>query len=164
VGTRHRQGEDAWTLEEADPRSPEARALFAALWTELGSLYARNEGPPAFDPEGLRADGAGFLVARTRAGGKAVGCGAFRPLAPGVAEIKHVYVEPGQRGRGLARRLLAELETRARAAGYRVVRLETGRLQQAALELYAKAGYGPVSCWGDYALDPLSVCYEKALV
>jgi len=42
-----------------------------------------------------------------------VGCGGFRPLGPGRAGLKRMYVDPSQRGRGVGRRLLRELEARA---------------------------------------------------
>lgn len=56
-----------------------------------------------------------------------------------------------------------DLESRARAAGFTVARLEPGISQPEALGLYARAGYRRRGPFGDYADDPLSVFMEKAL-
>lgn len=47
------------------------------------------------------------------------------------------------RRRGLARRVLSELESAAHASGYRRIRLSTGSSQQDAAALYVAAGYTP---------------------
>ena len=41
----------------------------------------------------------------------AVGCGAFKEFEPKIAEIKRMYVRENMRGRGIAGKILAELET-----------------------------------------------------
>ena len=70
-----------------------------------------------------------------------VGCGGLRPLAAGVAEIKRMFVTEAARGRGHGRALLAELERRARDAGYDRVRLYTTEVLYEARALYDDAGY-----------------------
>ncbi len=74
-----------------------------------------------------------------------------------------MYVVPEARGRGLAKALLAWLLEAAREAGYRRVRLETGNRQTEALGLYQSAGFTPIPCWGPYAVDPKSRCFELEL-
>jgi GNAT superfamily N-acetyltransferase len=74
--------------------------------------------------------------------GEAVlGCGGLRPIAPGVAEIKRMYVRPEVRGRGLGKQLLDALLTAARQQGYREARLDTHGLLPAAPQLYLAAGF-----------------------
>ena len=102
-----------------------------------------------------------FLVATSD--GEPVACGGFRTVEPGVGEIKRMYVTPRARGRGLARRILAELENRARTAGCAVLKLETGAHQPEALALYASAGYEPCEPFGHYRSSPLSRSLAKAL-
>jgi putative acetyltransferase len=109
----------------------------------------------------LSGPGSAFLIAWV--GGRPVGCGALRPMAPGVAEVKRMYVEPDVRGRGIARQLLAALERRAAELGYVGLRLETGLRQVSAMRLYESAGYERIANYGPYLSNPLSACYEKRL-
>ena len=55
-----------------------------------------------------------------------------------------LIVDPAQRGRGLARALLAAAEAAASARGCRCMRLEVRADNAAALALYAAAAYAPV--------------------
>jgi GNAT superfamily N-acetyltransferase len=142
------------------PHSPEAARLIQDLSTELGARYG-DDGSGAFRPADVEVPGGAFVVARL--GDWPVGCGAVRPLEPGVAEVKRMFVDPAARRRGIARRILGKLEEVARELGYQAVRLETGTLQQEAIGLYESAGYYRVPCYGQYTTNPLSVCYEKRL-
>ena len=103
-----------------------------------------------------------FLVAEI--GGVPAGCGAWRALPSGEAEIKRVYVEPAFRRRGLAQVVVAELEAGAARAGHEAVVLNTGQQQPEALALYADLGYGPVPGYGIYACAPDAVFLGKSLV
>ncbi|MEA2219741.1 MAG: hypothetical protein QOJ35_2367, partial [Solirubrobacteraceae bacterium] len=76
--------------------------------------------------------------------GQAVGCGGLRTCAPGVGEIKRMFVSASARRRGHARRLLHELERRAAAHGHRRVRLFGHVLLAEALALYEAEGYAVV--------------------
>jgi putative acetyltransferase len=151
---------DAWTIEVADPRHIGAVALIAALTDELARRYG-EDGSGNFRPEDALAPGSGFVVGRI--GGHPVACGAYRPMGPDVAEIKRMYVDPACRGRGLGRRVLDDLEARARRNGYATVRLETGVLQPEAIRLYESAGYRRIDNYGIYQGNPRSVCFEKDL-
>ena len=55
------------------------------------------------------------------------------------------------------------LESAAREHGYLTLRLETGTRQPEAIGLYRSAGYGEIPCFGEYADDQFSVCFEKRL-
>ena len=88
------------------------------------------------------AEPAGGLWLAQR-GQAAVGVVALRPLeAPGVAEIKRLYVLPEARGRALGRRLLEICVEGARTRGYAELRLETMKgHMEAAERLYLDAGF-----------------------
>jgi putative acetyltransferase len=147
-------------IEAADVRGPDAALLLPRLMRELGERYG-DDGEGDFRPEDVCAPRAVFLVASLA--GRPVGCGALRPMPDGAAEVKRMYVEPDVRGRGVGRRLLAELEGHARRLGYAVVRLETGLLQPEAIRLYEASGYRRIANYGIYVDNPLSVCFEKEL-
>lgn len=92
-----------------------------------------------------------------------VGCASYRKISSDVAEIKRVYVHAACRCRGIAKHLIAELETYARQQGYRKLLLETGRPLVAATQLYQRLGYVQVDRYGPYVDMPESICMEKLL-
>jgi GNAT superfamily N-acetyltransferase len=83
--------------------------------------------------------------------------------APGVVEVKRVFVAAGFRRRGLAQVLMSALEDAAARAGHRTVVLNTGTRQPEALALYATLGYRPVPGFGVYADAPGAVFLGKDL-
>jgi putative acetyltransferase len=141
---------------------PEVVSLITALNTELEQRYP-EEGANHFrlDPDEVAPGRGAFLVAYE--GSRGIGCGAVRLHEPGVAEIKRMYVVPEWRGRGIAKKLLAELEDQARRIGARRLILETGDRQPEALAVYRRAGFVDIPRFGEYVDSPLSVCLGKAL-
>lgn len=144
-----------------NPASQDALALIAKLTGELSRKYDDDGGALSFDPASAAAQGTLFLVARFE--GEPVGCGAIRPLEPGVAEIKRMFVLPEVRGHGLGRRILLELELIAHRMGYLRLRLGTGLSQPEAIKLYQSAGYQRVTCYGTYTDSSINICFEKHL-
>lgn len=96
--------------------------------------------------------------------GTAAGCGGWRDLGGGRAEIKRMFTVAGFRNRGVARAVLAELERTAAAAGIGEIVLETGSVQPEAIALYRSTGYEPIEGFGYYAGAPLSRAFGKRLV
>ena len=91
----------------------------------------------------------------------AVACGGLRRLAPGVAEIKRMFVTAPARRRGHARALLAELERLAAQDGCERVRVYTTEVLREARALYSASGYRPV---GVVAIDGrIDLWLEKAI-
>jgi putative acetyltransferase len=150
---------DNLTIEPGAIASADAVRLVARLDAELDRRYPNARGQ--FTAANTLADHATFLVATLD--GRPVGCGAFRPLDDSAVEVKRMFVEPDCRGRGIGRRLLAELEDRARRAGYSLARLETGVRQPEAIGLYESAGYRRIPNYGIYAGNADSACFEKSL-
>ena len=147
-------------IQVDDPASPEASKLIEQLDGYLTGLYPA-ESNHLLPVESLRQPTVTFLTASVD--GKVAGCGAFVNQGGAYAEIKRMFVSPGFRGLKLGRRILEELETRARASGLEFARLETGVYQSEALLLYERAGYYRREPFGDYSEDPLSVFMEKEL-
>lgn len=92
-----------------------------------------------------------------------VGCGAVKEQAPGVMEVKRMYVSPAARNQGIASMVLTELETWTRELGYATCVLETGKRQPEAIALYTKNGYRLIPNYGQYIGIDNSVCFEKKL-
>lgn len=143
-----------------DPHDDAATCLIRNLSTELGERYG-DDGSGAFSPDDVRVPGGAFVIAWLD--GRAVGCGALRPLERGVGEVKRMFVEKDFRRQGIARKILEKIETIACVLGYSALLLETGILQPEAIKLYESAGYRRVRCYGQYVDNPLSVCFEKQL-
>lgn len=142
------------------PDQPEVIQLIAELDAYQDTLYP-PESRHALDLESLKQSNVVFTVARDPAG-RAVGCGAIVMDAE-VGELKRMYVHPASRGQGIARKVLALLESEARRAGCSMLMLETGPYQPEALGFYESCGYVRRGPYGGYTNDPLSVFMEKSI-
>jgi ribosomal protein S18 acetylase RimI-like enzyme len=90
--------------------------------------------------------------------GADVGCGGIRRVEPGVEpgdtggiryEVKHLWLQPRVRGRGLSRQLLGELERRAIAFGATELVLDTNASLEAAAGLYRSSGFVGIEPYND---------------
>ena len=95
---------------------------------------------------------------------KPVSCGAIREYSPAIMEVKRMYTLPGYRGKGIATRVLNELENWAAELTYQKCILETGKRQPDAIWLYQKNGYKVTPNYGKYVAMENSVCFEKEIV
>jgi len=131
----------------------------ALVRERLGPGFVPSERIFAGD-DAFGAPGAAWIVAYDEE--RPVGCGGLRPLEPGVAEIKRMFVTAGARGRGYGRLLLRELERRARAGGNGRVRLLSTEVLGEALALYEAEGYEVVRHVGRPG-HPVEIWLEKGL-
>ncbi|MCW2541821.1 MAG: GCN5-related N-acetyltransferase [Frankiales bacterium] len=143
------------------------------LTADVQREYVRRYGGPdesPMDPAEFAEPAGTFLLAYD--GAEPVGMGGWRrhgdervdtAWAGPAAEIKRMYVAPQARGRGVARALLAELETTARAAGMDWLILETGDQQPEAIQLYESSGYREIPAFGHYANEPGAIHLGKPL-
>lgn len=140
----------AVVIDAEDPASADARACVEAYFRELDARLdggfdpGRGNPPEAADyvpPNGL------FLVARLD--GRAVGCGALRATAPGVGEIKRMWVAPSARGLGIAQRMIESIEQHAMRAGMDRLQLDTNRTLSEARALYLRNGYREIAPYND---------------
>jgi GNAT superfamily N-acetyltransferase len=139
----------------------EAATLVAELDADLTERYG-GDGDPVHAPA-EEFDGPGGQMLLASLGTEPVGCVGLRRVTADTAELKRMYVRPAFRGQGIARALLAACEQRARALGYAQLWLETGTLQPEAVALYLSTGYEPVSAFGQYAGESLSIHLGRAL-
>ncbi len=94
---------------------------------------------------------------------KALSCGALKPLDENHSEIKRMYTIEEARGKGLASKVLKELEIWSKELGFTACRLETGIRQPEAISLYQKNGYSLIPNYGQYKNIENSKCFEKEL-
>ena len=138
------------SLEDLDPDHPDAVHCLRSYAAELSELFDGGFDPGHSllpDAGELRAPRGLFLVARLH--GEPVACAGLKLPAGAPAEIKRLWVSPGTRGLGLARRLLSELEARAAGHGSDRVRLDTNQALTAAMCLYRARGYIEVPAFND---------------
>ena len=135
------------TVEPMQTATDEVRALIDELDQTLAREYLPEQ-QHGLRPETIFQPGVRFFVARLD--GRAVGCGGVA-LFESFAEVKRMYVRGDARGRGIARALLAGIESEARRNGIDVLRLETGDRQFDAIRLYERAGFRRCDVFGDYA-------------
>lgn len=150
-------------FEHARADEPPAADLIAAMVAEMNELYEGtiDAGPNVSlaPPDQLAPPTGACLVGYD--GERAVCVGAVKRLDARCAEIKRMYVVPDARGSGVAKLLLAALESAARGLGYRRTRLDTGRLQPHVQRLFEAAGYVSI---GDYNGNPYAAWWgERSL-
>ena len=148
------------TISTEPARQPDVIALLEAGDAFALSLY------PAENYYGLEVDelekpGVTLFVARDAAA--VVGTAALVERGDGTAELKRMFVAPEARGLGVGGALLTAVERLAAASGVRLLQLETGVPQLAAIALYEKSGFTHIPQFGQYVGDPTSVCMEKQL-
>ena len=149
-------------LIECDPGDPAALICLdrydaeLAMQFEHGFDVGRSRDPAA--AQLVRPLGA-FVVALC--GVVPVGCIALKGSGGTVAEIKRMWIDPAQRGIGLARRLMAQAEEIARELGIQTLQLDTIRSLTKAIATYRHWGWREIPRFND---DPYAeVFFDKSL-
>jgi GNAT superfamily N-acetyltransferase len=165
----HRSDDDVTSFEIRAVRfgDPDPRLLVEQVQQEYVVRYGGPDETP-LDPDVFDPPSGAFFVGYLDEIPVAIGGWRFRSgIAPlgrsRPAEVKRMYVVPGARRRGLARRVLVRLEDTAREAGADVMVLETGLMQPEAIALYEASGYEPVEAFGHYAWSPNARYFGKPL-
>jgi ribosomal protein S18 acetylase RimI-like enzyme len=129
----------------SDAEDPESVATVRDLFAEYGDWVEVDLSFQKFAEECsslpvpyVRPAGALLLA---RSDGRAAGCCAIRPIDRDVCELKRLWVRPEFRGQAVARRLVITLIERARAAGYRGMKLDTLPQMTSATSLYFSLGF-----------------------
>jgi putative acetyltransferase len=152
----------ALIIAVADPNAADVRALL-----ERHLAFAREVTPPehvhALDTGAWSDPDLTLFGARRDA--SLVGVGAIRRLDAAHAELKSMHTRAEARGQGVGRAMLDHLLRVAESSGYRRVSLETGTADAftAARSLYLRAGFRPCAPFGQYTVNPHSVCLTLTL-
>jgi DNA-binding MarR family transcriptional regulator/GNAT superfamily N-acetyltransferase len=137
-------------VDVEDPASAAARFCIESYFAELDTRFETGFDPSqsiSADVEELTEPAGLLLVARLR--GEPIGCGALKLHGREPAEIKRMWVAGTARGLGVGRRILHELEQRARERRVGIVRLETNGTLREAASLYRSSGYVEVEAFND---------------
>lgn len=135
------------------------RALVVALDTDLQARYGEQQ---QFFSQFNKLDLIHHVIVAYN-NNEPVGCGAFKEYETGVAEIKRMFVQLQQRGKGIAGLILTELEQWAAAEGYHTCILETAIKQPEAIRVYEREGYSRIPNYGQYIGVEISLCMQKQI-
>jgi len=105
---------------------------FQGLTAELAGLPG-DYGPPT-----------GCLLLALEAS-EAVGSVALRKIGDGVCEMKRLFLNPQQRGKGIGRILVQAVIQEAKRLGYKRMRLDTVPSMTSAIGLYRSLGFEEIS-------------------
>ena len=148
------------SFREVSVAEPAARALLTEYFEDRALSFPPSMGEyrPAFPSSDafVPPDGVFLVVEDVDLAGEPadVGCGGVRRIATSALglvrfEVKHVWLQPHLRGRGLGRVLLTELERRAADFGARELVLDTNDSLVAAGGLYRSTGYVEIEPYND---------------
>ncbi|WP_255434231.1 MULTISPECIES: GNAT family N-acetyltransferase [unclassified Pantoea] len=154
-----RKGMSMITVEKADPRSAASQLLISKLSAELAAITG-DDGKSNFTMDSLEEERSLWVLARNHRG-EAVGCGAIRPLAGDIAELKRMFSDRSVPAIGNA--LLSFLEKSALNMGYSQIWLETRSVNLKAVNFYQRKGYERIENYGPYINRQDAVCFAKIL-
>ena len=150
------------TIRTASLEDPAVRDLIAYHQQDMEEMS-----PPgtswALDLSGL--SGPTVTVLGAWNGETLMGIGALKRLGDDTAELKSMRILPEFLGKGVARAILSELVTLARAEGLSRLSLETGTSEEfrPAIALYTKNGFVAGEAFSEYANGPHNQCYHLPL-
>ena len=90
------------------------------------------------------------------------GCFALRKFETNVCELKRMFLEKTQRGKGIGRHMMEKALLEARELGYGKIRLDSLRSMKSAIALYREFGFKEVE---PYRYNPFkdAVYFEKEI-
>lgn len=116
---------------------------------DILSYYSPERIRQALDEVGLDYMPPKGLALIARLDGVPVGCVLARPLEPGVAEMKRLFIAPAARGRGLGVGLVRALIGHMSCWGNSTVRLDTAVFLTDAIALYRRLGFVEIEPYFD---------------
>lgn len=130
---------------------PEVERFFETCFTALGWGY---------EPRGRHADIAQYGKDGSRMwclfeGDRIIGAAAVRVIAPGIAEMKRLYVLPEYQGMGHGRMLFETALRYATDQGHQKIRLDTRTDRDASRHLIESHGFKPIPAYNDNAYAEL---------
>ena len=143
-----------------DPASPPARWAMGQYFAEIAERFGFEVGSAIDDAAAAYSPPRGFFVL-TGPDDAPLACGAVQLLDPDRGEVKRMWVSPDARGQGMARSLLAHLESLLAREGCTWSLLDTNSSLTPAVSLYKSSGYRAVP---DYNGNPdADVWFAKRL-
>lgn len=146
-------------VSASSPDDHDSVVLLGDLSEALAKITG-NSGRSSFQASDVKIKGSLFVIAKSPSG-TPLGCGAYRPLYAGIAEIKRMYAAPGTKGVGAA--ILHFLQNKAVEDGYRELWLETRLVNQRAIRFYENHGFKQIPNYGKYAGKREAICFSISI-
>ena len=93
--------------------------------------------------------------------GKPIACASYKLFDKDSIEIKRVYVKRRYRRKGIAYKMVKQLEKLAIEENFKYSVIETGSENEAAINLYKKLDYEIIDNFGQFEGDDLCICMKK---
>jgi putative acetyltransferase len=148
--------ENALMISITSPNQPDVIALLCEADAYYATLYPA-ESNHLLDIAALEKPEVTFLTARSE---KLLGIGAIVETQTH-AEIKRMFVVAEARGLRIGQQILAKLIA---LSTHKIIRLETGIKQMAAIKLYQSAGFYAIEAFEPYEPDENSLFMELRLI
>ena len=134
---------------------------FIELTKELDNEYFQRLGDVVKKYEQYNDLNDSHIVILALNWGKPIACASFRLFDKDTIEIKRVYVKKRYRRKGIAYKLVKQLEKLAMEENFKYSIIETGRENVAAINLYKKLDYEIIDSFGIFEGDDLCICMKK---
>ena|SRR5579859_1756616 len=146
-------------IEEISPLAQEVRKLFKLL-DEHNLSHCPQEICHLTQPDEMKK--ADSILLGIFFSEKLVGMAGLKYFDD-YAEVTRMFVLGNYRGKGLASRLLAELESKAIERNLKILRLETSEKFIHAVRLYKKLGFEKCKPFGEYISKAFNSYYQKEI-
>lgn len=93
--------------------------------------------------------------------GRPIACASYKLFDKDSIEIKRVYVKRRYRRKGIAYKMVKQLEKLAIEENFKYSVIETGSENEAAINLYKKLDYEIIDNFGQFEGDDMCLCMKK---
>ena len=147
---------------ETDEEIAGAKGLIIeyAQWLNLDLCFQNIDDELNSFPEKYKEPDGAFVVAKEN--NNIIGCVGIRKLEPKICEMKRLFVDDNNKGKGIGKKLVGKIIEEAKNKKYEKIRLDTIDTMETALNIYYKNGFYKI---GPYYNNPNkgTVYLEKIL-
>jgi GNAT superfamily N-acetyltransferase len=147
-----------YTIEITNTENTNFRVLEQKLDNELYKIYGEMQSN--YSSQNIVKDLKTIIIYKNE---NPIACGCLKLINYGLAEVKRVFVSLENRGKGISKIVVKEIEKLAEENNVKELVLQTGVKQKAAINLYKVMGYKLIENYGPYIGDGNSICMKKVL-
>jgi len=126
---------------ETDEETTGAKKLIIeyAQWLNLDLCFQGIDNELNNFPDKYKEPDGAFIIAKEN--DDIIGCVGFRKLEPKICEMKRLFVNDNNKGKGIGKKLVEIIIEEAKTKKYEKIRLDTINTMTAALSIYYKNGF-----------------------